>query len=212
MPKNCPKCNRSSDEARFFGQFCEYCTKDRLAKRLPECIKVEKCKRCGRVRTGEAYVNEVAGAIEEIANKQFKPFRFKIKEVKEGVAYGTVFGMEGSERVGINADFKIKHEKKLCHQCYLISADYYEGVIQLRGRSQKVHRQSDNIKEFFAMNGSFVTKTVQKDGGLDLYVGNKKLANAYMQLCKLKPVMSYTLAGLQRGKKVYKNTYALHLD
>jgi NMD protein affecting ribosome stability and mRNA decay len=209
--KHCPICNRSSDEARFFGQFCEYCIKDMIMQKLPKEIIIEKCKRCNKIRTADGFMEKNKKSLENAINRQIRGYTFRIKKMEEDKVSGTVKEIIGGDHVTADIEFGLKYEKKLCPQCYLISGEYYEGIIQLRGTKREIDIRMASIMNFFEKNDSFIMKLVDNDGGVDMYVGSKKLANEYMLIHKLKPIMSYTPAGLRRGRKVFRNTYALHL-
>ena len=67
----------------------------------------------------------------------------------------------------------------------------------------------EKVIRYFERNGEFVARIVDDNGGRDVFLSSKKLADAMVARFRLRPVMSYTLAGLQKGKKVYRNTYAI---
>jgi NMD protein affecting ribosome stability and mRNA decay len=77
MPKFCPTCGNSSDKVRFYGNFCEDCTKRKFSEDLTESSEVIRCKRCGRIKSLGVFVppngKNLAAAIKQ---------HFKHKDIK----------------------------------------------------------------------------------------------------------------------------------
>ena len=74
----------------------------------------------------------------------------------------------------------------------------------------KIEKFMQKLTKFFEMNNEFISKIESADNGLDVYVSSKALCNTLMSSMELHPNKSFTLAGVKNGKRVYKNTYALH--
>jgi len=51
-------CNNSSDKIRFIGEFCEECTIKKIKKLVPHKLKIEFCRRCGRLKVRGEYVED----------------------------------------------------------------------------------------------------------------------------------------------------------
>ncbi len=115
------------------------------------------------------------------------------------------------ERVGFpkSIELKIKHET--CQRCYRISAGYYEAIVQLRGNVKKMDSLSEKIKRYVERRGGFITKVESIDNGLDIYASDKMMMNEFFNDYDLKPKRSFRLYGLRKGKKLYRNTYSLHI-
>ena len=84
-------------------------------------------------------------------------------------------------------------------------------MFQLRGNRERIERLSMKLVEFFARHGGFISKIEEKENGFDVYVSSKILATKFIEIGKLKPTISYTLFTVRNNKKIYRNTYALHM-
>ena len=67
------------------------------------------------------------------------------------------------------------------------------------------------VNKYFERHQEFVTKIEQIDNGYDMYLSSKKLVTAFLSLMNIKATVSYTLHGLRKGKKIYRNTYSIRL-
>ncbi|MDE1855890.1 MAG: hypothetical protein KGH49_01495 [Candidatus Micrarchaeota archaeon] len=211
MVRHCPTCNRTSDEAHFYGDFCEFCALEKIGNKLPTEVKVTVCKRCGRINVAGDFTEKDDAAIEQVLRSHFKAFDLKLISQIDSAAIVSLSRYEDNIE-GLRREVALKYVKVMCPRCNRQSAGYYEAVIQLRGNNQRVSRMMHKIEEVFFGAGEFIARVERANNGCDIYVSSKKLASAFMSERKLKPVMSYQLAGLKRGKKLYRNTYALHLD
>ena len=108
-------------------------------------------------------------------------------------------------------NIKIKSANETCEECIKMRGGYFEAMVQLRGDTYLVSKMVEKIKRYVEKNGTFVSKVETVSKGYDIYIGDKKVVNAFMSLYELKPTRSYDLYGLQRGKKVYRNIYAVRL-
>ena len=68
------------------------------------------------------------------------------------------------------------------------------------------------VTRFFDVNNEFVGEVDYNSDGADVYLSNKRLAQAYISKNKMHSTNSYTLSGVKNGKRIYKNTYALRLE
>ena len=106
----------------------------------------------------------------------------------------------------------LTYKKYLCEKCYRKACNYHEAVVQLRGNMQRAEKMLAKITKYFEARDEFITKVEEADNGMDVFLSNKKLATAFMSRNDLKPVVSFTLVGVKKGRKVYKNTYALRFS
>ena len=210
MTKHCPICNRSSNDTKFFGEFCEFCTKERLGARIPKSAKIMQCKRCGRIKVSGNFVEKNDSNVEAALKKEFKGFLLKLLSYTDT---GAIVELELPEQEisGLRQEIELKFAKAMCDRCNMQSGGYYEAVFQLRGSQEKIERTVERINKFFQKNDGFISKVLESDGGYDVYVSSKKLATEFVQERRLKPIMSYQLYGQRGGKRVYRNIYALHL-
>ncbi|MGI0141538.1 MAG: NMD3-related protein [Candidatus Micrarchaeales archaeon] len=211
MVRHCPTCNRSSDEVQFFGEFCEFCTIDRLGKKLPEEIKITVCKRCGRIKVNNDFVDKDDAAVEVVLQKAFRDFDLKLISALPEEAI-VKLDKHDQDISGIRRQVALKYQKVMCPKCNRQSAGYYEGIIQLRGNPEKAARMLHRLEKYYFERDEFISRMEKVNNGVDLYVSSKKLATAFIAERGLKAVMSYELYGLKHGKKLYRNTYSLHFD
>ncbi|MGC9099015.1 MAG: NMD3-related protein [Candidatus Micrarchaeia archaeon] len=213
MPKYCPICNRSSDEFKFYGEFCEVCTKERVSKELPNTVRVDKCRVCKRIRLGNSFVEESKASIEDVLRHELTHYEVSVKEYDENtnVAIAEIVTQISGERLVLEKRINIKYNKTICRQCSRKLGGYFEAVFQLRGNAEKVEKFKESVKNFFEANGEFITREEKANGGVDLYLSSKKLAANYLSMFRVEFVRSFTLHTVKNGKKLYRNTYSIHL-
>ncbi|MDE1762476.1 MAG: hypothetical protein KGH78_04790 [Candidatus Micrarchaeota archaeon] len=211
MAKHCPICNRSSEEAHFYGEICEFCTIERLGNTLPSEAKITICKRCGRVNYNGEFVEQDRKVLESILQRQFKEFDLQLISYIEAAAIVELNKYEDNIE-GIRKEIALRYLKVMCPQCNRKSAGYYEAVVQLRGSKERVAKMYARIEKYFLANEQFIARVERANNGVDMYLSSKKLTSAFMAERGLKPTMSYELHGMKNGRRLYRNTYALHLD
>lgn len=98
-------------------------------------------------------------------------------------------------------------KKRMCDACQKISGGYYEAVLQIRG--DKKDEIARKIKK--NMPESMITGIKNLKEGYDIRIADKKIASkAASQLRKSFSVKeSYKLIGDKKGKKLYRNFYAV---
>ncbi|HUY69965.1 MAG TPA: NMD3-related protein [Candidatus Baltobacteraceae bacterium] len=211
---HCPTCNKTSEELRFIGNFCESCVLDKLKTRTPNRGIIYTCRFCNRVALGNDYSDQTNKSLSRALNiyLHIKNCNIKVREFDGKVAHcELIYDIEG-DMARFNCDIPIKVEHKTCMNCYRRSSGYFEAVIQARGEAKKVDKLISNITKFAERRDSFITKIEPMGNGSDIYVSNKIVVNEFFARFKLKPKRSYILYGLVRGKEAYRNVYSLHLD
>ncbi|MDE1825544.1 MAG: hypothetical protein KGH61_03650 [Candidatus Micrarchaeota archaeon] len=211
MPKHCPICNRSSSDAHFYGEFCEFCTIERLGTRLPSELKIVVCKRCARIKVDGVFIEKSDEALGTLLSKGFKEFDTKLISSIEGAAIVELDRPEDNI-MGIRREVELRYSKAMCPKCNRKSAGYYEAVVQLRGSFERTNKMAHKIEKYINDCDEFISKIETVTNGYDLYLSSKKAMSAFVSERGLKPVMSYELYGTKNGKRLYRNTYALHLD
>ncbi|MGC8710741.1 MAG: NMD3-related protein [Candidatus Micrarchaeia archaeon] len=213
MPKYCPICNRSSDKFEFYGAFCEVCSREKLSKKIPNDINVLKCKRCGRIKLAGSFVEENRLSIAEEIKKSLKGLGVKVEAYDEhaGIATAIVTEIISGKELRVEKQISIKHIDTLCQQCARKAGGYYEAVLQLRGDFNKIAKIERSVANFLEANDEFISKELDVENGVDVYVSSKKLAAAMISGMRLKANKSYTLYSIKNGKKIYRNTYAIYL-
>ena len=211
MPKYCPTCGNSSDSIAFFGNFCEDCTKKKLASELPAGVELRRCKRCGKIKAGGSFVQPDARSLGAAISHQLGGYGVKFIGIDESGSRARISVSEetGNGTVAVEHEVSVEYKGVLCEVCYKKACNYHEAIVQLRGDSSKAQRMLEKLAKYVEHRNGFVTKVEDADNGVDVYLSSKKLATAFMSAMKLKPVVSFTLSGVKNGRKVYKNTYAL---
>ncbi len=209
MVKYCPICNRSSDEARFFGEFCEYCTRDMLLKKIPDMATIYTCRFCGRIKAGPEYMQITKESLRSALHLSINDCTFAVEDfnIVQRFALLRFFCYEGELTFTKRIKLKILH--KTCTECYRKRSGYYEAVVQLRGNPEKIERMRSKIRAYVEKGGGFVSKEEPVKNGIDMYISSKELVNSFVSYHKLKPKRSFELYGLKRGRKLYRNIYAL---
>ncbi len=209
LAKHCPICNRSSDEVRFFGEFCEDCARKLMLESItnPE-IEVTQCKRCHRIKVGTEFVEESKLSLDEIAKKSFKGYDVKVMSYNSNSAEIMLVREDG-----LNAEIssRIKRKFTLCPTCGRKAAGYYEGIVQLRGMPEKINQVISMLSHYLERGDSFIAKIEEEGSGKDVYVESKTLAEAFLKKMHLKYKVSYTLYGMKNGKKLYRHTYSVNV-
>lgn len=211
MPKHCPTCNRTSDEARFYGEFCEFCTRDKLSARIRSEIPIHKCKRCKRIRVGERFMAESKQNMQDSIQKHFKDKEIKLIDYKPKSAQLSITERLRDGDITFEKAVALKHVNEMCQTCYRKASGYYEAVVQLRDNPTRAQSFINRLSRFLDRDDEFIAKIVEVSNGVDVYTSNKKLTAEFISMEGWQPTISYTLYGLKGGRKVYRNTYAIRL-
>lgn len=107
--------------------------------------------------------------------------------------------------------FRVKPDKVVCGDCYKRASGYWEACIQLRGSEARVAKAAERIEKYVAHTSAFVTKSEDAPNGIDVYVSDKKTVNEMILYFHMKSITTFTLYGVRQGRKVYRNTYSIHL-
>ena len=209
MPKHCPICGASSDNTKFYGQFCESCTIERIKKDMPKSVEISICKRCGRIKSEGHYVEPSLEAIAKNIEKQFSSRGYIVEIEGGGDVYADVRLVSKSpEQPDMALRVSIEYSKTLCPVCQRRAAGYYEAIYQLRGSEEKMQRFIKRLDRVFS-GDEFISRIEKVDNGYDVYLSSKSLASAFLAENRIKAVASYSLHGMRNGKRVYRNTYSI---
>ncbi|MCL5419909.1 MAG: 60S ribosomal export protein NMD3 [Candidatus Marsarchaeota archaeon] len=211
MPRHCATCSRSESDATFYGSFCEFCSRNRLLEGLPGFIEMKVCRRCGRIWTGFAFSEPSKRSVEEAVRLKLKGYSIRMLEytgdkVKLDIGEQRREGLLVAEK-----EFNVRPNKVTCDECYKRMGGYWEALIQLRGSETRVRAAEAKIQRYISRTQAFISKVEEATNGTDVYISDKRVATAMCSFLHLKPVTTYTLYGLKQGKRVYRNTYAIHL-
>jgi NMD protein affecting ribosome stability and mRNA decay len=213
--KFCPTCNRSSNDIKFIGEFCEVCTINRVKKGLKDSANLNYCKRCNRIETPlghRALTNEALGIAlaKAICNSKCE---VKVESFDKGRAKVLIKNYKlGLDSVDFPFEIRVKLQHRICQDDYRKSSGYYEAIIQLRESPERSQRLLKKIDGFLKAHGAFIGRIEKTDNeGLDIYASDKKLVSEFFMKNRIKTKNSYTLYSIKGGKKVYRNTYLVQL-
>ncbi len=210
----CPTCNRSSDDTRFIGSFCEFCIIKKIEKNIPESITIYHCRFCNKIKEVNTFVEpkkrSFAGAVQSVL-KLNNEWKVKVNDFSDSEIDCVFIKTYEGEKVAFPKMLKYKFAKETCERCERISGGYYEALVQLRGDWDRINSLIRNITKYVERREGFIAKIESVPNGKDIYVSNKMMMNEFFNDYDLKPTRSFRLYGVKRGKKVYRNTYSLHL-
>lgn len=202
----CPRCGKSSGEAEFIDSFCVDCYPFKV--RLPERMSVEQCTRCKRVHVRGEWAQYNPRKISDYVIS-------KCKGDFDSAGYDpetqkAAFIMSGSG-ARVERTIPLEVVKTICQQCSRMSGGYFEAIIQLRGDPIRVLGHTEMLLKRLAKMNTFITKEEEKDGGIDLYVGNSKAVVELMGELGLKTLITKKLVGRDQGKRLYRTTFLIRL-
>jgi len=201
----CPKCGRTEDDVEFIEAFCKDDYPVRL--KLPDRIELEQCTRCGRVRLQGEWIPHNAKVISKfILSKCRGDYDSATYDMEKQAAVFVMSGSGASIERPIPLDFK----KTICQQCSRMSGGYYQGIIQLRGDPLRVLGKGEMLIKRLEKR-TFISKTEEKDGGLDIYAGDSKAVVAVVTALGLKTFITKKLVGRDQGKRLYRTTFLIRL-
>ncbi len=207
----CPTCSNSENDAKFYGNYCEACMGKKVLAELDESVKASICGKCGRIKGSGFFHKADERGFETVLGERYRGYRVKVLGYS-GLSVSAGFGVDtGNGEITVNKEVRLELSKVTCERCYRKSCGYYEAVMQLRGSAERIRKYGDKICRKAQRDEEFVTKVEENDGGIDIYLSSKKVASAILSEMGIKPIRSYTLSGLKNGRKIYKNTYAIHL-
>ena len=212
MIKHCPTCERTSDKVNFIGEFCEVCITGKIKEGIRDKVTIERCKSCERIRTPAGYAvpdkNSLRDAIRQAlgtkCNISVEDYDWKAANVR------FMCVVDGNPAV-FNKKIATDVKRPMCIDCYRRTSGYYEAIFQVRGPRDPVDKMMKKFVNFIETRGAFISRVDELDNGYDIFMSDKKIASTFFEYYGLKPKRSYTLYGLQRGRKVYRNTYMLRL-
>jgi nonsense-mediated mRNA decay protein 3 len=201
----CPKCGRTSDKVAFIESFCVDCYPVRL--KLPPRLDIPRCTRCGRMRMRGEWMafsqKKISDFVVGKCRGDFDSASFDLE--KQSVS----FVMSGSG-ARIERPVDVVVSKTICSDCSRISGGYYEAIIQLRGDRHRVEKYADRLLR--RLEGkTFIAKTEEKDGGLDLYVGSSKEVLGLINGLGVRSLITKKLVGREEGKRLYRTTFLIRL-
>ena len=158
---------------------------------LPGSIDLDYCTKCSSVflRGSWQHFDRLAVAITEVVTKNIKG-NLKDIERRLGEPIKTSFDIKasGKHEYSVTVSFRygnfslhkrtrVNLRKTTCPKCSRLSASYYEAILQIRGNfDPKVVGRIEKAVEGYGDEYAFVTRVAQVRGGVDIYLGSKKVA------------------------------------
>ncbi|MEM3791149.1 MAG: NMD3-related protein [Candidatus Micrarchaeaceae archaeon] len=208
--KYCPTCKRDSSSAKFYGEWCEHCTKEIMSRDLPSFAEVSVCRACGSIMLGSRSAHFDKTGFEAAVGKEIG-HSVIIKEINQGNLHVEVLLERYGEPIWIEKEMNVRIRKMMCLNCRRKAGGYYESVFQLRGEKENIERERSRVEKFFEERGGFVSREKKVKGGIDLYLNSKAIAKEYISQHKLNTNVSKTLKGVINGKRFYVVTFAIRV-
>ena len=210
MEIKCATCNNSNKNIEFYGPFCADCAKKKKSEEIDEEVNIDRCSSCNMLLFGKERYNDSKENIEFIiSHKIKKPTR--IIELYNDKVLLEIIDEFYNKTILLNKEIRIRYNKRLCQVCARKKGGYYEAIIQARGSDEKIDRFINEIKRYLEEREAFITKIENVANGKDLYISDNLLTKSFLHNKGFKTINSYTLKGMQNGKRLYKVTYALYL-
>jgi nonsense-mediated mRNA decay protein 3 len=204
----CPVCGRTSDRIAFIEAFCieDY----PVNVKVPDRMEMERCKRCGSMHLRGEWMQFNEGKIARlVASRCRGDFKEATYDVGRQTAVMTI--IKDGKEIKVERRVPLEMTETICPRCSRISGGYYEGIIQLRGKDrEKMERYAAMLVKRLEKK-TFITKTEEKDEGLDLYVGNSKAVVELMGALGVRTIISKKLVGRDQGKRLYRTTFLIRL-
>jgi NMD protein affecting ribosome stability and mRNA decay len=185
-----------------------------MKKKIPDSITIYTCRFCGRVKAIGDYEEPSKKSIAEAVSHQFKldDCIIEVEEYDLERKRATIALHCLNDELSFDKRIRLKVEHQTCQLCYRKRSGYYEAVVQIRGESAQVSKALERLEHYLGKHGAFIAKIENVKHGVDVYASDKLVVNGFFAYYRLKPKKSYELYGLKRGKKVYRNIYALILE
>ncbi len=204
----CPKCGRTKKEVEFIEAFCVECYPFNI--KLPGKITIEFCKRCSRMRLKGEWMPYSRKKLETyIASKARGDFDSVEYDSEKKELVFTV--KKDGASVEIRKPFEFEKKIIICPDCSKIAGGYFESVIQLRGNEKKVAKYARILSEMLKKK-TFITKTEEKHGGVDIFAGNTRVVLEAVAELGLRAKITRTLVGVKEGKRFHRATFSIRFE
>jgi nonsense-mediated mRNA decay protein 3 len=208
----CVECGK---EGKTYDGLCLDCYLKKELIKIPDEIKITFCRGCDAYKIKDKWLRgNFEEDIKEYIRKNIETnISFEI-DMEDNVVICKGF-FEGREILK-EKEIKIKIKESLCNQCSLFRGGYYEAILQIRGADEEKGKIIDEfIKSNVGIEKSFISKKVKVRGGIDYYIGSKKVASHIAKELKkefdAEHIFSSSLFGLKNGRKVYRDTHLIRL-
>jgi nonsense-mediated mRNA decay protein 3 len=211
----CYKCGASSKDKKFVDYLCIDCFINERKKRIPDELSIKICKICGKMKVS-TWTRDIEKIKEELTKKfsKYNPISINIKEDEVIITF--------FDNVEFDKNIKIRREYTLCEVCSKVRNKYYEAIIQIRKKEEKVKETKMKIEEEkleeikdevikLLKNKTFITKIEKLKFGYNIYVGSAKDILPLISKLKIPLKITRKLYGESAGKKIYRTTFLLRV-
>ncbi len=203
----CPKCGRSEEQVGFIDAFCIDCYPVNI--KAPDRVELERCKRCGRMLFRGEWTpydeKKIEGQITGRCRGDYSDVHYDFGRQM------LVFSIRrGAKELKLEKEMPLAVNVVMCQRCNQISGGYYQGIVQLRGNRARVEKCAAMLIERLEKK-TFISKTEEKDGGIDIYVGSSKAVVAEVARLGTRVLITKKLIGREEGKRLYRTTFAIRL-
>ncbi len=208
MERICPRCGTSSAARAFVGEICLECSLSGKREKWPAKIEIEACQKCGKMRKGKEWKEFHPSLVSALAALAMKgvPGHYNYEAgVWEGI------WEQGGESAPFSHPLPVLEKKSVCPSCNRMSSGYFEGIIQLRGDSDKAKKWAEKLSKQISKI-TFVPKVEEMHGGYDIYIGEKKEVPEILFHHGFKYLRTEKLAGEKNGKRLYRSTFLIRLE
>jgi nonsense-mediated mRNA decay protein 3 len=217
--KFCFICGKVTDDL-VEGRCIDCRGEDKFLIVVPKKFELVVCSRCSRVKDNNRWQDI---SVEEVLNKKVKTngriTNFEI--IQEGKFYyadakgypeGSTKLKEEKERIPVHIN------KLVCSKCNMRWGGYYEAIIQIRGNyTQKAIAITEGIVARLEGKDekAFISKIVKVRGGVDYYLGSKRIATKIADELKkefdAEIKRSFELVTQREGKDVHRNIISVRI-
>ena len=231
----CVKCGKETDET--VNNLCIDCFLDgRKLTSLPHHVDVKVCANCGDVGYGEFWTTkDIHEAMEQAAESALiiakgvkkKSAEVSLLEQDPQTFIATVdslLDINGHEEKDSSSTI-VRIKSTVCKRCSRQLGNYYESILQIRGSKdvpqktiREAQRRVENLidSQSLTNRNSFISKTEEVQGGIDLYISSISLAKAATKdlsdtYCAETKEASKLVGVDEEGQEMYRVTYLVRL-
>jgi len=191
----------------FKENLCElhFLEKNKLFE-IPEKLNLKYCTNCGAYYDKKWVKNDLENIIKSKIKTKNRILRKEI-DVKNNHAIVICKGyIKPSKKIKEETKrVEIKIEKRKCDNCIKLLSGYYQAVFQIRGeRKEKILKYLMNL-----LNQGDVILEKTKEGYDIKFIDKKKASKISGLLKDFSIKKSYKLITEKKGKKLYRNSYAI---
>ncbi|MBU0635876.1 60S ribosomal export protein NMD3 [Candidatus Micrarchaeota archaeon] len=219
----CPKCGATNKP--FIQGFCKDCFLETHSLiELPQTVEIEQCKKCEKLLVNGKWfpfsVERIVDWVrEKIKTKELENKRFEVNaqpNEEKVLITGKVLGELNDELLEFPIGIEVKIKQVLCHNCSILSANYYESRLQVRFESLSKPKWKhvltiirETMVELFHRDSLAQITNIEKlKNGFDVYIGSKRAGKMAAERIAHKfggeITRSFSLAGIDKSGKTKK--------